>query len=159
MGEINDGTPSYIRRFASFLSLLFAILFLTFLIALFFNCNLPTVFVSFVHEGITLNSQLVSHTSPLHCFVMAISSSSSSSYSSYYYYYSSSFQRGYDVFLSFRGEDTRNNFTAHLYKELHTKGVKICRIAKENRGENRGTLKRVLKQKFSLHSDEIKVYR
>ena len=147
MGEINDGTPSYIRRFASFLSLLFAILFLTFLIALFFNCNLPTVFISFVHEGITLNSQLVSQTSPLHCFVMAISSSSFSSS----YYSSSSFQRGYDVFLSFRGEDTRNNFTAHLYKELHTKGVKICRIEKENRGENRGTLKRVLKQKFSLH--------
>ncbi|KAJ9707483.1 hypothetical protein PVL29_002493 [Vitis rotundifolia] len=36
---------------------------------------------------------------------------------------SSSFQRGYDVFLSFRGEDTRNNFTAHLYKELRTKGI------------------------------------
>ncbi|WKA01590.1 hypothetical protein VitviT2T_019862 [Vitis vinifera] len=50
---------------------------------------------------------------------MAISSSSSSfSFSS-----SSSLQRGYDVFLSFRGEDTRNNFTAHLYKELHTKGI------------------------------------
>ena len=43
---------------------------------------------------------------------MAISSSSSSS-----------FERGYDVFLSFRGEDTRNNFTAHLCKELRTKGI------------------------------------
>ena len=93
------------------LSLLFAILFLTFLTALFFNYSLPTVFVSFVHEGITLNSQLVSQTSSLHCFAMAISSSSSS------------FERGYDVFLSFRGEDTRNNFTAHLYKELRTKGI------------------------------------
>ncbi|XP_034680122.1 disease resistance protein RUN1-like isoform X2 [Vitis riparia] len=35
---------------------------------------------------------------------------------------SSSFQ-SYDVFLSFRGEDTRNNFTAHLHKELLTKGI------------------------------------
>ncbi|WKA11587.1 hypothetical protein VitviT2T_029069 [Vitis vinifera] len=98
------------------LSLLFAILFLTFLTALFFNYSLPTVFVSFVHEGITLNSLLVSQTSSLHCFAMAISSSSFCSSSS-------SFERGYDVFLSFRGEDTRNNFTAHLYKELRTKGI------------------------------------
>ncbi|KAL6315920.1 hypothetical protein AAG906_013754 [Vitis piasezkii] len=44
---------------------------------------------------------------------MADPSSSSSSF----------FQRSYDVFLSFRGEDTRNNFTAHLYKELHIKGI------------------------------------
>ncbi|KAL6316224.1 hypothetical protein AAG906_017771 [Vitis piasezkii] len=36
---------------------------------------------------------------------------------------SSSFLRSYDVFLSFRGEDTRNSFTAHLYEELHTKGI------------------------------------
>ena len=28
----------------------------------------------------------------------------------------------YDVFLSFRGEDTRNNFTSHLYKALCDKG-------------------------------------
>ena len=35
---------------------------------------------------------------------------------------SSSFQ-SYDVFLSFRGEDTRNNFTAHLHKELVTNGI------------------------------------
>ncbi|KAJ9676002.1 hypothetical protein PVL29_024806 [Vitis rotundifolia] len=36
---------------------------------------------------------------------------------------SSSSQGSYDVFLSFRGEDTRNNFTAHLYQELRTKGI------------------------------------
>ncbi|RVW19347.1 TMV resistance protein N [Vitis vinifera] len=32
-------------------------------------------------------------------------------------------QRRYDVFLSFRGEDTRNNFTAHLYHALCQKGI------------------------------------
>ncbi|KAM7469351.1 hypothetical protein LguiA_007534 [Lonicera macranthoides] len=40
------------------------------------------------------------------------SSSSSTSKSSY----------AYDVFLSFRGEDTRNNFTDHLYNALVNKG-------------------------------------
>ncbi|KAB1223235.1 TMV resistance protein N [Morella rubra] len=29
----------------------------------------------------------------------------------------------YDVFLSFRGEDTGNNFTAHLHNGLHQKGI------------------------------------
>ncbi|KAL0010739.1 hypothetical protein SO802_005847 [Lithocarpus litseifolius] len=29
----------------------------------------------------------------------------------------------YDVFLSFRGEDTRNNFTDHLYAALDRKGI------------------------------------
>ena len=36
---------------------------------------------------------------------------------------SSPSQGRYDVFLSFRGEDTRNNFTAHLCEELRTKGI------------------------------------
>ncbi|XP_040374859.1 TMV resistance protein N-like [Rosa chinensis] len=29
----------------------------------------------------------------------------------------------YDVFLSFRGEDTRNNFTDHLYSTLNQRGI------------------------------------
>ena len=29
----------------------------------------------------------------------------------------------YDVFLSFRGEDTRNNFVGHLYEALNAKGI------------------------------------
>ncbi|TKY57192.1 Toll/interleukin-1 receptor protein [Spatholobus suberectus] len=29
----------------------------------------------------------------------------------------------YDVFLSFRGEDTRHNFIGHLHKELCRKGI------------------------------------
>ena len=37
---------------------------------------------------------------------------------------SSSSKRGkYDVFLSFRGEDTRKNFTDHLYTALKQKGI------------------------------------
>ncbi|MFS7965833.1 putative TIR domain-containing protein [Helianthus anomalus] len=37
----------------------------------------------------------------------------------------SSIQRSfkYDVFLSFRGEDTRKNFVDHLYHALHQKGI------------------------------------
>ena len=33
----------------------------------------------------------------------------------------------YDVFLSFRGEDTRNSFTDHLYAALDQKGIKTFR--------------------------------
>ncbi|KAJ9691469.1 hypothetical protein PVL29_013599 [Vitis rotundifolia] len=36
---------------------------------------------------------------------------------------SSSCQRSYDDFLGFRGEDTRNNFIAHLYDTLCRKGI------------------------------------
>ncbi|XP_034674118.1 TMV resistance protein N-like [Vitis riparia] len=35
----------------------------------------------------------------------------------------SSSQKSYDVFLSFRGDDTRNNFTAHLLQALRNKGI------------------------------------
>ncbi|KAI4332411.1 hypothetical protein L6164_017321 [Bauhinia variegata] len=45
---------------------------------------------------------------------MAIQLASSSSYRSKW---------SYDVFLSFRGEDTRNNFTSHLYSALHRRGI------------------------------------
>ncbi|KAF3437673.1 hypothetical protein FNV43_RR20429 [Rhamnella rubrinervis] len=37
---------------------------------------------------------------------------------------SSSPQSLYDVFLSFRGEDTRNSFTGHLYQALFQKGIR-----------------------------------
>ncbi|MFS7917422.1 putative TIR domain, P-loop containing nucleoside triphosphate hydrolase [Helianthus anomalus] len=33
----------------------------------------------------------------------------------------------YDVFLSFRGEDTRHSFTDHLYKALHQAGIRTFR--------------------------------
>ena len=34
-----------------------------------------------------------------------------------------SYRLTYDVFLSFRGEDTRHGFTGNLYKALHDKGI------------------------------------
>lgn len=46
---------------------------------------------------------------------MAFSSFSASS--------SASGRAKHDVFLSFRGDDTRNNFTAHLHAALHRKGI------------------------------------
>ena len=43
----------------------------------------------------------------------------------------------YDVFLSFRGEDTRTNFTDHLYKALVDKG--ICTF-RDDEGLERGEI-------------------
>ncbi|XP_057973796.1 disease resistance-like protein DSC1 [Malania oleifera] len=40
---------------------------------------------------------------------------------------SSNLRRIYDVFLSFRGEDTRNSFVSHLYAALHRKGIHTYR--------------------------------
>ncbi|KAM4068480.1 hypothetical protein ACB094_12G015700 [Castanea mollissima] len=49
---------------------------------------------------------------------------------------SSTHQWKYHVFLSFRGEDTRNNFTDHLYSALNQKGVYTFRDdEKLERGE------------------------
>ena len=43
----------------------------------------------------------------------------------------------YDVFLSFRGEDTRKNFTDHLYTALEKKGIHTFRDdEKLNRGKD-----------------------
>lgn len=41
----------------------------------------------------------------------------------------------YDVFLSFRGEDTRRNFTGHLYKALRDEGIYTFMDDKLQRGE------------------------
>ncbi|PRQ54930.1 putative TIR domain, winged helix-turn-helix DNA-binding domain-containing protein [Rosa chinensis] len=42
----------------------------------------------------------------------------------------------YEVFLSFRGEDTRFNFTDHLYTALCQRGIETFRDDKLSRGEN-----------------------
>ncbi|KAG6673381.1 hypothetical protein I3842_16G109000 [Carya illinoinensis] len=52
---------------------------------------------------------------------MAVQGASSSSLSSFTHRWK------YDVFLSFRGEDTRNNFTAHLYAALVPRGINTYR--------------------------------
>ncbi|XP_030960919.1 TMV resistance protein N-like [Quercus lobata] len=49
---------------------------------------------------------------------------------------SSTFGYTYDVFLSFRGEDTRNNFAGHLYTALNNKGIHTF---KDNEKLQRGT--------------------
>ena len=54
----------------------------------------------------------------------SISTKKASSLSSFS---SSAPQWKYDVFLSFRGEDTRNSFTDHLYVALKQKGIVIFR--------------------------------
>ena len=41
----------------------------------------------------------------------------------------------FDVFLSFRGEDTREGFTSHLYKALCDKGINTFIDDKLHRGE------------------------
>ncbi|XP_061340225.1 TMV resistance protein N-like [Gastrolobium bilobum] len=47
-----------------------------------------------------------------------------------------SYRWKYDVFLSFRGEDTRHGFTGNLYKALHDKGIHTFIDDKElQRGE------------------------
>ena len=59
----------------------------------------------------------------------------------------------YDVFLSFRGEDTRNNFTDHLYAALDQKGIKTFRDNERlERGKPISTelLNAIEKSKFAI---------
>ena len=42
----------------------------------------------------------------------------------------------HDVFLSFRGDDTRYNFTDHLYNALVRKDIRTFRDDQLRRGEN-----------------------
>ena len=59
----------------------------------------------------------------------------------------------YDVFLSFRGEDTRNNFTDHLYATLDQKGIRTFRDDERlERGKSISTelLNAIEKSKFAI---------
>uniref|UniRef100_A0A2K1R5T8 TIR domain-containing protein n=1 Tax=Populus trichocarpa TaxID=3694 RepID=A0A2K1R5T8_POPTR len=67
-----------------------------------------------------------------HSFHVTMTSSSSSASSSSY---SSSKPWIYDVFLSFRGEDARKNFTDHLYFALKDAGINTFR---DDNGLRRG---------------------
>ena len=73
-----------------------------------------------------------------------LSASSSSS--------SSSHQWKYDVFLSFRGEDTRKSFTDHLHRELCRKWIKTFRDDQLRRGEqiSPALLKAIEESRFSI---------
>ncbi|KAM5574719.1 disease resistance protein RUN1-like [Rosa sericea] len=62
---------------------------------------------------------------------LSLGASSSSSSSS-----SSTHSLTHDVFLSFRGADTRNNFTGHLYSNLDNKGIKTFIDNDLTRGED-----------------------
>ena len=48
---------------------------------------------------------------------------------------SSPFRCSFDVFLSFRGEDTRSNFTSHLNMALRQRGINVFIDNKISRGE------------------------
>ncbi|KAF5808355.1 putative TIR domain-containing protein [Helianthus annuus] len=74
---------------------------------------------------------------------MASSSSTSSINKSYQY----------DVFLSFRGEDTRKNFVDHLYEALHRHGIhtfKDDERLKQGEGINNQLLKAIEESKLFI---------
>ena len=58
----------------------------------------------------------------------------------------------YDVFLSFRGEDTRKNFTDHLYVALQEKGIFTFRDEEElEKGKSlRELLKAIEESQFAI---------
>ncbi|KAL3345747.1 hypothetical protein AABB24_024610 [Solanum stoloniferum] len=59
----------------------------------------------------------------------------------------------YDVFLSFRGEDTRKSFVDHLYTSLHEKGIHAFRDDVElRRGKSISTelLNAIEKSRFAV---------
>ncbi|KAG7945084.1 hypothetical protein I3843_15G135000, partial [Carya illinoinensis] len=58
----------------------------------------------------------------------------------------------YDIFLSFRGEDTRYGFTSHLYSALHQKGIKAYIDGMLRRGEeiSPALLKTIKESKISI---------
>ena len=65
---------------------------------------------------------------------------------------SSTLQWDYDVFLSFRGEDTRKDFTGHLYHALCEKGIKTFIDNDLQRGEeiSRELLKAIRSSRISI---------
>ncbi|KAI4298886.1 hypothetical protein L6164_032399 [Bauhinia variegata] len=44
-------------------------------------------------------------------------------------------RKRYDVFISFRGEDTRDNFTSHLYAALRRRNIETCIDYRLEKGE------------------------
>ena len=79
---------------------------------------------------------------------LVISNGASSSSSSF----SFTHQWKYDVFLSFRGEDTRNGFTTYLYNALHQRGIHTFIDNNLPRGEKISTelLKTIKSSRISI---------
>ena len=66
---------------------------------------------------------------------------------------SSTLQWKYDVFLSFRGVDTRNGFTSHLYAALEEKGIHTFKDDKEleaGKSISSELLKAIEESKFAI---------
>ena len=65
---------------------------------------------------------------------------------------STTHHRKYDVFLSFRGEDTRKSFTDHLHQALCRKGIKTFIDDQLRRGEqiSPALLKAIEESRFSI---------
>ncbi|KAL4029022.1 hypothetical protein IC575_012241 [Cucumis melo] len=66
--------------------------------------------------------------------------------------FSSHFRWSFDVFLSFRGEDTRFNFTSHLYTALRQRGINVFIDNKLTRGDKfpPSLLKAIEESKISI---------
>lgn len=64
----------------------------------------------------------------------------------------SSFRRKYDVFLSFRGEDTRENITSHLYAALCRRKIETYIDYRLERGDeiSKALLKAIRESKISV---------
>ncbi|XP_008455151.1 disease resistance protein RUN1-like isoform X1 [Cucumis melo] len=77
---------------------------------------------------------------------LPVESSSSSSSPNFLYYYD------YDVFFSFRGEDTRSSFISHLHMALRLKGVNVFIDDKLKRGDqiSESLLKSIERSRLSL---------
>ncbi|XP_030936174.1 TMV resistance protein N-like [Quercus lobata] len=83
---------------------------------------------SLAHSSSTSNSFMASiPSSSSSSSYSSCSSSYSSSCSSSYSSSSSTYGSKHDVFISFRGEDTRKKFTDHLYAGLEQKGISTFR--------------------------------
>ena len=87
----------------------------------------PTDFITFIYRETLIRQHIISLPLSSSRFIVlanmtelnqTMSSSDSSYFSS-----SSTSQCSYDVFLSFRGEDTRYRFTGHLYHALKEKCI------------------------------------
>ncbi|GAA0171348.1 hypothetical protein Leryth_020466 [Lithospermum erythrorhizon] len=66
----------------------------------------------------------------------------------------SAFKLRWDVFLSFRGEDTRHTFTLNLFQALDTKGVQVF---KDNVLEEGDTLKEKLPEAITYSSSSVAI--